>query len=444
MNQAYQNIAAEQSVLGACLLSPGAINEVADLLSADDFAHPPHAQCWQAIMDLLAANDPIDELSVIEALRGSGRLVEAGGALEVSRLTLNVPSALNVQHWARMVRDTSRRRQLRGIGESLVKMSVDSEQDLEAAIEASSREIVDLANCGVAIGPRRIGGELKRYMEELEERYRNRGTMRGLPTGLKDVDAVLGGLQGGDLVIIAARPSMGKTALAVNIGQNVCRLGSGCSLIFSQEMQITRLLDRIIATEGMVDITRLSAGSLQDSDWPKLSKAANGVNRQQLWVDDQSSLTVIDISARARRHKQRHGLDLVIVDYIQIMRAISRKGGNRERDVAEMSQGLKDLAKSLDIPVVALSQLNRGVESRPDKRPMLSDLRESGAIEQDADVVMTLYRDDYYNKNSDDKGLAELSILKNRNGATRSGIILKWMPEHCRFLDYQSQSRSGC
>jgi len=414
---------AERGVLGGAMLEASAADEALSMLTDECFYDPKHRAIFAAIREVALRNEAVDELTVGAVIKGE--------SIYLSNLTLNTPTAVNVPYYAKIVLETAMQRQLIAAASEIQREAYNlPEGGAAALVDRAGARIsqisLDHEEPIVASGRDIAKEQIKRV-----EAARAGGGARGLKTGFADLDDKLGGLLPSNFVVLAARPSMGKTALATNIVSHVAGEGRS-ALFFSLEMSTDEVGERILSADSRIDLNRLRHGHLGANDWPRLAAASNRLHLSGTYVVDKPSLGILEIRALSRRHKARHGLDLVVVDYLQLVTA--GKGETREQEVAAISRGLKALAKELSIPVIALSQLNRGVESREDRRPRLSDLRESGAVEQDADVVLFVYRDDYYyGERSQDPGVAEIIIGKNRNGSTEGPVRLKWSGNFTRF-----------
>ncbi|MGN0918804.1 MAG: replicative DNA helicase [Oxalobacter sp.] len=441
------SIEAEQSVLGGLLLDNSAWDRLGGFLKEDDFYRFDHRLIFQHIVRLVAASKPADVITVFESLQASGKADEAGGLEYLNSLARNTPSAANIRHYAQLVRDRSILRQLITVSDEIsanafqtrgkdVKQILDeAETRIFAIAEESSRETQ---------GFQSINHLLSGVAERIEELYNSESDseITGIPTGFIDLDRMTSGLQPGDLVIVAGRPSMGKTAFSVNIGEYVAIEQQLPVCVFSMEMSGAQLASRMLGSVGRLDQHRLRTGRLQDSDWDKLTFAMGKMNDAPLFVDETPALNSIELRARARRLAKQCGqLGLIIIDYLQLM-SPSSAGENRATEISEISRGLKALAKELNCPVIALSQLNRSVEQRPNKRPVMSDLRESGAIEQDADLILFIYRDEVYNPDTADKGIAEIIVGKQRNGPIGS-VRLTFLGQYTKFDNYAGNMDYG-
>jgi len=434
------SIESEQSVLGGLLLDNSAWDRVADFISADDFYRYDHRIIFQAIVKLINATRPADVVTVFEALSGLGRADEVGGLAYLNALAQNTPSAANIRRYAEIVRDRGVLRKLITVADEISGNAFNPQgKEVKQMLDEAESKIFSIAEEGArgTQGFQDIQPLLKQVVERIDELYsrENQNDITGVPTGFADLDKMTSGLQPGDLIIVAGRPSMGKTAFSINIGEHVA-IESGLPVaVFSMEMGGTQLAMRMLGSVGRLDQHRLRTGRLNDEDWPRLTHAIQKMNDAQLYIDETPALSSIELRARARRLSRQCGkLGLIVIDYLQLMSANSA-GENRATEISEISRNLKGLAKELNCPVIALSQLNRSLEQRPNKRPVMSDLRESGAIEQDADVILFIYRDQVYNPDSQDKGTAEIIIGKQRNGPIGS-VRLTFIGEYTKFENY--------
>jgi len=426
------SIEAEESVLGAVLLSSDAANIALEKLHAEDFYRPVHQNIFEAIVSLFDANEPIDAVTVSEALRRSGTLDRVGGVGYLTQLLDSVPTASNVEHYAAIVEEHALRRRLMRAGGEVGSLATSVDQPINDVLDRAEQAVFAVSERRVGDGLALIDPLLGPAIERAEELNRLGTEVTGLSTGFRDLDRKLAGLHPTNLVVIAARPGMGKTALALNMAQNAA-LQEAPVAIFSLEMSREEVVTRLLCAQGRIDSQHLRTGRLTESDFTKLSHAASVLYRKPIYVDDSPGLTVTEIRAKCRRLRRRPGLGLVIVDYLQLMQGTS--GENRQQEIATISRNLKNLARELHVPVIAVSQLNRALEAREDKRPRLGDLRESGAIEQDADVVMFIYRHEYYYPEAQEtKGMAEINITKHRQGAI-GRIDMTFLPEFTLFAD---------
>ncbi len=438
-----QSLEAEQAVLGGLLLDNQAWDRISDLISENDFYRADHRLIFEHILLLIDNNKPADVLTVAESIERSAKLEEAGGQAYLGSLSLNTPSAANIRRYAEIVRERAIMRQLATAGAEISDSAYNpSGRDAAQLIDEAESKVFHIAEAGAKSkqGFVKIDPLLTETVERIDMLYsrENKNDVIGLATGYVDLDRMTSGLQAGELIIIAARPSMGKTALAMNIVEHVALELKKAAAVFSMEMSGSQLALRMIGSVGRVDQHKLRSGTFEETEWPKLVDAVGKLNDSNIHIDDTAGLNAMEVRSRARRlHRQCGGLSLIVVDYLQLMSGnASRREENRATEVAEISRALKSLAKELKLPVVALSQLNRSVESRQDKRPMMSDLRESGAIEQDADLILFIYRDEVYNPtNEASKGKAEVIIAKQRNGPT-GPVTLTFIGRHTRFENY--------
>lgn len=428
------NIEAEQSVLGSLLIDRDAIIKVAAYLKADDFYISANGQIYSAVLDLYNKREPTDFVTLSDELERRDLLDEIGGVSYLSSLLNTVPTAVHVEYYGRIVERQATRRRLIGAGTQIVGIGFQDEVDTEDALDAAERTLFDVSQKRQTKDFQSISDVLDRYFDQIDYLQQNRGDVVGVPTGYKDLDQLTGGLQRSDLLILAARPSMGKTAFALGVAYGAAMQHGKSVGIFSLEMSADQLVQRLLATETGVDSHRLRLGMIDDNEWDRISRAFGRLSEANIYIDDAANASIMDVRSKARRLQAEKGLDLIIIDYLQLMSG--RRSDNRVQEISEISRGLKGLARELNIPVVALSQLSRAVETRSDHRPMLSDLRESGSIEQDADIVMFIYRDDKYDENSDKKGIAELIVSKHRNGPVGT-INLRFFERTARFADLE-------
>jgi replicative DNA helicase len=411
------NFEAEESLLGAMLLSRDAIAVAAEEVSGADFYRPSHAHVFSAISSLYARGEPADAVTVAEEMRRQGTLDTSGGASSLISLQANTPAISSVTRYARIVQEHAVLRRLIGVAYEIAELGYELPSDVGAALDQAESMVFDVAQRRTSDSTRSLKDLLTESLDHLEYLFNRGEEITGVPTGFTDLDTHLYGLQPSNLIVVGARPSMGKTAFALGLAANAARVGVPV-LFFSLEMSHLELAQRVLCAESRVDAGRLRNGKVFDNDWTKIANAIGRIGEAPLFIDDNPGVTVMDIRSKARRMKSADGgLGLVVVDYLQLMTGRS-SSESRQVEISEMSRGLKLLARELQIPVVACSQLSRGLEARADKRPMLADLRESGAIEQDADVVMFLYRDEVYNPESSERGTAEVLIAKHRNGPT--------------------------
>jgi replicative DNA helicase len=423
---------AEESVLGAVLLSDVAANEVMDKLIPQDFYVPAHQSIFEAILTLYNTNQPLDAVTVSEELRRRAALEKIGGIGYLTRLLDVVPTASNIEYYANIVEEHGLRRSLIKAGGAVTDLAFRTEDEIASVMDRAEQQILGVAEKRASQDMLEVGPLFQEVIEHIETLEANGSDITGLATGFRDLDKMLGGLQPANLVVIAARPSMGKSALTLNIATNAAVLGKVIAL-FSLEMGKEEVVQRILCSVGRVDSGKFRSGQLGAQNWDRVVAAAGRMYKSPIFIDDSSVVTVTDIRAKCRRLQRARGLDLVVVDYLQLMSGSNRE--NRQQEIAEISRGLKNLASELRVPIIAVSQLNRSVEQREDRRPRLSDLRESGALEQDSDVVMFVYRHEYYHPDDlDKKGMAEVIIAKHRAGAVGS-VDMTFLPDFTRFAD---------
>ena len=433
-------ISAEQAVLGGLMLVPDAIDRVDDLLPEHFYLYK-HQLIYSAILEMASKNKPFDPVTLGEWMVATGKADAIDGEAYLTELAANVASASNIKAYAGLVKD-------KAILRSLIEVSNQNADDAFNPGGRDPAEILSLSEQRMFALSEHVGGNrptivglrtaLAEAFDVLQDRYAARGQPTGVPTGYVDLDKITAGLQPTDLIILAARPSQGKTTLALNIAEHAAVKSKMPVAVFSMEMSASQLSMRLLSAVGRVDSSRLRTGDLEDEDWPKVSDAIRTLRDAKIFIDDTPALTPDVLRSRARRLKREHNVGLIVIDYLQLMQGVSSKE-NRATEISEISRSLKALAKELNVPVLALSQLNRSVESRTDKRPMMSDLRESGAIEQDADVIMFIYRDEYYNKDSPDKGIAEVIIGKQRNGPTGT-VRLRFFGQFTVFASLANDS----
>lgn len=426
-----QNIEAEQSVLGSMLLSREAIIEVSEILRAEDFYKESHKKLFDVIMEMFEKDIPVDLVTVVDELRKRDMLEVVGGIDYLASLTSSVITTANVSYYAKLIKEKATLRRLIEASSEIMELSY-QEDDVETVLDIAEQKIFDIAQGRNTTTFSSMKDILMDTFYKIEELYKNKGKLTGIPSGFPDLDAKTAGFQPSDFILIAARPSMGKTSFALNIAQNAALLTGLPVAIFSLEMSKEQLVTRLICSTANIDSQKLRTGNLDEEDWMKLAAAMTPLSKAPIYIDDTPGVTVMDIRAKARRLKLEKGLGLVMIDYLQLMQGRGR-AENRQQEISEISRSLKSLARELNVPVITLSQLSRAPETRSDHRPVLSDLRESGAIEQDADIVMFLYRDDYYHKDSEKKNIAEVIIAKHRNGPT--GVVeLLWLAQYTKFV----------
>lgn len=428
------NIEAEQAVLGAVFLEPEAFSTASEILMPEDFYRASHQRIFETMVQLSDRGEPIDLVTVTTSLANQGTIDEIGGVSYLTELAESVPTAANIGYYSKIVEEKALLRRLIRTATDIVTDTFRKEDEVEDALNEAEKRILEVSN-------RRNGGAFKAVKDVLIEVYDNieqlhqrKGDVTGVPTGFRDLDRITSGFQKNDLIIIAARPSVGKTAFALNVAQNVAVNTDENVAIFSLEMGADQLVSRMLCAEGNIDAQRLRTGNLEAEDWSKLTMAMGSLSNAGIFIDDSAGIRVGEIRSKCRRLKQEHGLGMIMIDYLQLIQGSARSQENRQQEVSEISRSLKALARELEVPVIALSQLSRGVESRQDKRPMMSDLRESGSIEQDADIVGFLYRDDYYDSESEKQNIIEIIISKQRNGPVGT-VELAFVKEYNKFVD---------
>jgi replicative DNA helicase len=430
-----QNLEAEESVLGAMMLSPGAIGAVSEVLSAGDFYRQSHGKIYKAALGLYAKGEPVDAITLADELEERGELEDVGGLIRIHELANLLPAASNAAHYARIVHEMATLRGLIRVGQEITRLGIDREGQAVELVDRAEQVLFELSQSRVATEFSHIEDLLKESFERITQLFEAGADVTGVPSGFRELDNLTSGFQPGNLIVIAARPSMGKSGLALCIGTNLAVRHQVPVALFTLEMSKSEVTQRLMCSEAKVESQRLRTGKLGPEDWPRLTAACDKLSKAPIYVDDTGSITMMEIRSKARRLKSREpGLGLIIVDYLQLMTS-GASAENRVQEVSQISRNLKVLARDLDVPILALSQLSRAVEQRHDKRPILSDLRESGSIEQDADLVAFIYRDEYYNpEETDQQGLAEIILAKHRNGPTDT-IKLSFLKRFAKFAD---------
>ncbi len=431
-------IEAEQSVIGSMLMDRDAIIAASEIVTAGDFYQHQYGVMFEAMLELFNENLPVDLVTLQNRLKEKDVPPEVSSLEFVRDIITTVPTSANVKSYAKIVRDKAILRRLIKINEDIANTCYAGKEPLENILASTEKTIFDLLqnrNSGDFVPIRQVAMNV---LEKIEEASKNQGTVTGIPTGFIDLDYKTSGLQPSDFVLIAARPSMGKTAFVLNLVDHIAVKKGLPAMVFSLEMSKEQLVNRMLAMESNVDSQKLRTGTLSDSDWDAVVEGIGVIGNSKLIIDDTPGISIMELRSRCRKMKLEHGLSIVIIDYLQLMSGSGKGGENRQQEISEISRSLKALARELSAPVIALSQLSRACETRPDHRPMLSDLRESGAIEQDADVVMFLYRDDYYNKDTDMPNIAEVIIAKQRNGPIGT-VNLVWRPEYTKFANMARQ-----
>lgn len=428
------NHEAEQAVLGAILIEPSVLISVNERIKAEDFYRQAHQRLFQVMNDLAEKGQPVDLVTLTSELQDRKLLEEVGGVTYLTELAGAVPTAANVDYYAQIVEEKAVLRRLIRTATQIAASGYAGGEEVGNVLNEAEKKILEISQRRIRGGFIPIRDVLMQSYEQIEALHFNQGGLNGIPSGFVDLDRMTSGFKGSDLIIIAARPSMGKTAFALNVAQNVAVRSGKTVAIFNLEMSASQMVMRMLAAEGNIDAQAFRTGNLNEEDWEKLTMAISSLSESPIFIDDTPGVTVYDIRAKLRRLQAEHGLGLVVIDYLQL---ISGRGGeSRQQEISEISRSLKLMAREFDVPVIALSQLSRAVEQRQDKRPMLSDLRESGSIEQDADVVAFLYRDDYYNEDSEKKNIAEVIIGKQRNGPVGK-VELLFLKNYNKFLSLE-------
>jgi len=427
------DVEAEQAVLSCMIFEPNAIGDISEKLNSDDFYRPGHRIVFEAIIDLFSRGIAVDMITLRDRLDEKGLLEQAGSREYLFVLAGAVATAANASHYVNIVEKRSIERKLIAAAQGIMQDGYDSGKEIEEKLEAAEKNIFNIVQSKNSSDFSSMQEILLDSLEEVEKIFKNQGQTSGVSTGFTDLDTKTAGFHPSDLILIAARPSMGKSALVLNIAQNIAVRQKIPTAIFSLEMSKVQVVNRILCAEAMVDSQRLRTGALDSSDWDKIIGSVGELSDSPLYIDDTPGITVSELRAKCRRLKMEKGLDVIIIDYLQLMSG-GKRSESRQQEISEISRSLKAIAREMEAPVIALSQLSRAVESRSDHRPMLSDLRESGAIEQDADVVAFIYRDDYYNPDSEKKGQAEIIIAKQRNGPTGT-VDLMYMDKYTKFVN---------
>ena len=431
-----QNLEAESSVLGGILLENEAVNQVLELLRPEDFYRESHRKVFRAIVELSDRSEPVDLITLSDFLKNRGDLEAVGGTAYLASLADFVPTAANITHYARIVREKSILRSLISTATEIATRGYEEQGNVDEFLDSAEKVIFDISEKKIKASFVAVGDMIKDTLKTVEKLYERKEMVTGVPTGYNDLDKLTAGLQPAELIIVAGRPGMGKTAFALNIAANAAFTGAGVA-VFSLEMAKEQLVLRMLCSEARVDSSKVRSGYLGERDFPQLAKAAGRLHEAPIYIDDTPAISVLELRAKARRlvRDRSKKIGLIIVDYLQLMRGMGT-ASNREQEISEISRSLKALAKELSVPVIALSQLNRRVEDRSDRRPMMSDLRESGAIEQDSDVIIFIYRDEVYNKSDESKkGLAEIIVAKQRNGPIDT-VTLTFLNVYTRFENY--------
>lgn len=429
-----QNIEAEQAVLGAIFLSDAALITATEKLMPEDFYRAAHQRIYQVMVELAEKGEPVDLVTVTSDLQDRKWLEEIGGVAYLGDIANAVPTAANVEYYSRIVEEKSVLRRLIRVATDIAAEGYANEEEVDTILNEAEKTILEVSHRQNTSAFISIKDVLVETYDRIEMLQNQTGDITGIATGFTELDKMTAGFQRNDLIIVAARPSVGKTAFALNIAQNVATKTEESVAIFSLEMGASQLVQRMLCAEGNIDAQRMRTGALNDEDWQKLTMAMGSLSKAGIYIDDTPGVKVNDIRAKCRRLKQENGLGMIMIDYLQLIQGNGRSGENRQQEVSEISRTLKAIARELEVPVIALSQLSRGVEQRQDKRPMMSDIRESGSIEQDADIVAFLYRDDYYDKESENQNIIEIIIAKQRNGPVGT-VELAFVKEYNKFVN---------
>ncbi len=435
-----QNIEAEQSVLGSILIEPSAIAKISDILQAEDFYRDAHRLIFRAAMNLFERGEAIDFITVIDSLRREESLEKAGGISYITSLANGVPTAANIVFHAKIVQEKSLLRRLIHAATDIAAMGYDESEEVDRVLDQAEQKILEVATRKIGQDFQPIKEIIFSTLDKIDEMHKAKGGITGISTGFANLDKLTGGFQRSDLILIAARPSMGKTAFVLNVAQHMATKDKKSVAIFSLEMPREQLAMRMMCAEGLIDSQRFRTGAMTNEEWRNLVDAADRLSGSPMFIDDTANVNAVELRNKARRISKEHGLDCVIIDYLQLMDGGAHSRiDNRQQQISDISRSLKALARELRVPVIALSQLSRGPESRTSRKPMLSDLRESGSLEQDADLVAFLYREDYYNPDTEKKNITDLIISKNRNGPTET-VELYFHKNFTRFTDYSPRT----
>ena len=432
------DIEAEQAVIGSMLTDQEAVTSSIEVLKEDDFYREDNKIIYKAMLNLYNRAEPIDLITVKSELEAMGKFEQVGGFEYLTELPEKVPTTANAEKYIKIVEEKSTLRSLIKTANEIIELGYDPSENVEDIMEGAEKKIFNIMQDKNQKGYVPIKDVLVESFTELEELYNRKQHITGVPTGFIELDKRTAGLHGSELILIAARPAMGKSAFALNIATNAALNANVGVAIFSLEMSKQQMVNRILCSEAMVDSNKVKTGKLDDEDWAKLAGAIGPLSETGIYIDDTAGISITEIRARCRKLKLEKDIGLIVIDYLQLIQGSNRRNGSREQEIAEISRSLKILAKELNVPVIALSQLSRAVEQRPDHKPMMSDLRESGSIEQDADIVMFLYRDDYYNPDTERKNIAEVIIGKNRSGSTGS-IDLMWLGSYTKFVNLEKR-----
>src|SRR5579875_1659694 len=437
-----QHVEAEQAVLGAMLISADAVSEAAEILDPEDFYRTAHKVIFEAMRRLYEEGQPVDVVTTTAALQAKESVLESAGGVEyLAELAGAMPTALHIEQYASIVKEKALMRRIISTATQIATQGYDGEMTASEVLAEAERKILELSQYKKTRDFTHISEVLETTFDRIEQLYASEGQLTGVPTGFSELDKMTSGFQKSDLIIVAARPSVGKTAFSLNIAQNVAVRAGVPAAIFSLEMSKDQLVQRMLCAEAYIDGHKLRNGTLDDDDWPKLSMGVSTLGNAPIYIDDTPGITVPEMRSKLRRLKIEHGLGFVVIDYLQLIHGRRNSGENRQQEISEISRSLKQLARELEVPIVALAQLSRSVEQRQDKRPMLSDIRESGSIEQDADIVAFLYRDDYYDPETERQNIVEVIIAKQRNGPTGK-VELVFLKNYNKFVNLE-KAHSG-
>ena len=432
------DLEAEQAIIGSMLTDRDAVISSIEVLKEEDFYREDNRAIYAAILNLYNRSEPIDIITVKAELESMGKFEQVGGLEYLAELPEKVPTTANAEKYIKIVEEKSILRRLIKTANEIIELGYSPTEDVEDIMEGAEKKIFDIMQQKNQKSYTPIKDVLVESFTKLEELYNRKQHITGVPTGFSELDYKTAGLHGSDLILIAARPAMGKTAFALNIATNASVRAKVPVAVFSLEMSKDQLVNRILCSEAMVDSNKVRTGKLEENDWTKLAESIGPLSEAEIYIDDTPGISVTEIRAKCRKLKLEKNIGMVVIDYLQLVQGSNKRNGSREQEISEISRSLKILAKELNVPVIALSQLSRAAEQRPDHRPMLSDLRESGAIEQDADIVMFLYRDDYYNEDSEKKDIAEVIITKHRGGSTGT-VELLWLGSYTKFVNLEKR-----
>ena len=432
------DLEAEQAIIGSMLTDRDAVISSIEVLKEEDFYREDNRAIYAAILNLYNRSEPIDIITVKAELESMGKFEQVGGLEYLAELPEKVPTTANAEKYIKIVEEKSILRRLIKTANEIIELGYSPTEDVEDIMDGAEKKIFDIMQQKNQKSYTPIKDVLVESFTKLEELYNRKQHITGVPTGFSELDYKTAGLHGSDLILIAARPAMGKTAFALNIATNASVRAKVPVAVFSLEMSKDQLVNRILCSEAMVDSNKVRTGKLEENDWTKLAESIGPLSEAEIYIDDTPGISVTEIRAKCRKLKLEKNIGMVVIDYLQLVQGSNKRNGSREQEISEISRSLKILAKELNVPVIALSQLSRAAEQRPDHRPMLSDLRESGAIEQDADIVMFLYRDDYYNEDSEKKDIAEVIIAKHRGGSTGT-VELLWLGSYTKFVNLEKR-----